>query len=153
MGKSKTSTINIFLLLLFYKEKIIFCQKTYLEKLIFLHLCYCFFFVFFCVVGYQKCRTITSTPIQTGTGLADAVLRLKILGNRINTLPQILLTMDCYFLFLCISEKYLQFRKKTKAFVKENFWFTPYKNPDLLTAELFFKLCISQRYVQNIERN
>ena len=146
MRKSKTSTTNIFLLLLFYKEKIIFCWKTYLEKLIFLHLCYCFFF--FCVVGYQKCRTITSTPIQTG-----AVLRLKILGNRINTLLQILLTMDCYFFFLYISEKYLQFRKKTKAFVKENFWFTPQKNPDLLTAELFFKLCISQRYVQNIERN
>ena len=57
------------------------------------------------------------------------------------------------FLFLNISEKYLQFRKKTKAFVKENFWFTPYKNPDLLTAELFFKLCMSQIYVQNIERN
>ena len=45
MRKSKTSTTNIFLLLLFYKEKIIFCWKTYLEKLIFLHLCYCFFFL------------------------------------------------------------------------------------------------------------
>ena len=47
---------------------------------------------------------------------------------------------------------------KTK--VRENLWFTPYNSPNLLTAELFFKLCIPQsknilvqRYVQNLERN
>ena len=35
------------------------------------------------------------------------------------------------------SEKHLQFRKKIKAF-KENFWFTAYKQLDLLIAELNF---------------
>ena len=33
MRKSQTKTVNNFLLLLFYIEKFIFCQKTYLEKL------------------------------------------------------------------------------------------------------------------------
>ena len=36
----------------------------------------------------------------------------------------------------------------------EKFGFTPYKYPDLLTVVLFFKLCMSQRYVRNkLERN
>ena len=42
------------------------------------------------------------------------------------------------------------FMRKTQAFVRKNFWFTSNKLPDLLTAELFFKLCISQRYVRNL---
>ena len=33
----------------------------------------------------------------------------------------------CYFFFINISEKYFQFRKATKALVKENFWFTSYR--------------------------
>ena len=33
--------------------------------------------------------------------------------------------MDIFFIYIHISEKYLQFRKKSKTFVKENFWFTP----------------------------
>ena len=33
------------------------------------------------------------------------------------------------------------------------FWFTPFKQLDLLTVELFFKPCISQRYVHNLEKN
>ena len=40
-----------------------------------------------------------------------------------------------------------------KAFAKECFWFTLYKQPDLLAAEVFFKLYISQRYVRNFEWN
>ena len=56
-----------------------------------------------------------------------------------------------YYLFLYISNKCLQLKKK--AFVKENVWFTPYKCLDLLTVELLFKLRISQRYVRNLERN
>ena len=44
------------------------------------------------------------------TGLVDAVLPSKILG----ILTQILIALDCYYglFFFCISEKYLQFRKK-----------------------------------------
>ena len=43
------------------------------------------------------------------------------------------------------------FLRKEKAFAREYFWFTLYKLPDLLTAELFFKLCITQRYAHNLE--
>ena len=32
-------------------------------------------------------------------------------------------------------------QKKTKSFAQVNFWFNPYKKPDILTVELFFKLC------------
>ena len=41
MRKSQTKTINIFLLLFFYIEKFIFCQKIYWENLVYL-----VFFVF-----------------------------------------------------------------------------------------------------------
>ena len=44
------------------------------------------------------------------------------------------------------------FIRKEKTFVWGYFWFTPYKQPDLLTAELFFKLCIPQRHVHNLEK-
>ena len=150
MEKSKKSTINLFFTFNFFiKKKKIFCQKTYLEKLIFLHLCYCFFLRgrLLEMQNYNSNAHIDlHWPCRRRTPTQNT-------WNRINTLPQILLAMDCYFFFDIFQRKNLQFRKKTKAFAKENFWFTPYKNPDLLTAELFFKLCTSQRYVQNIERN
>ena len=41
------------------------------------------------------------------------------------------------YIYIYNSEKHLQFRKKIKAF-KENFWFTAYKQLDLLIAELNF---------------
>ena len=44
------------------------------------------------------------------------------------------------------------FYNENKAFAREYFWFIPYKKLDLLTAELFFKLPIPQRYVHNLER-
>ena len=56
-------------------------------------------------------------------------------------------------LFLYISEKYLQFREKQKHLLKKIFWFTLYKKLDLFTVEFFFKLCISQRCVYNLEKN
>ena len=62
--------------------------------------------------------------------------------------------MDYFFsLVFENSEKYLKFRKKTKAFAKENILLNPHKQPDLRTAELFFKLYISQKYVPNLEKN
>ena len=49
------------------------------------------------------------------------------------------------FIFLLFQRSTFNLEKTTKVFVKENFWFTIYKEPDLLTAELFFKRCTSQR--------
>ena len=45
----------------------------------------------------------------------------------------------------------IPFMRKKKTFVREYVWFTPYRESDLLTAELFFKLCIPQRYGCNLE--
>ena len=55
-----------------------------------------------------------------------------------------------YYIFFNISEKYLQVRKKQKHLLRKIFG-SP--QPDLLTAELFFKLCMSQRYVHDLEKN
>ena len=59
MSKSQVTTINIFLLLLFYIEKLIFCSKASLEKLIVTFELQ----FFFRVEGYWKCSNKTSTPI------------------------------------------------------------------------------------------
>ena len=91
-------------------------------------------------------------PIQICIGLVDAVLPPNILGNRLGILTQILISMNYYIFFLYFREV-PSIQKKIKALVKENFWFTSYKLPDLLTVEMFFKLCIPKTYVHNLERN
>ena len=50
--------------------------------------------------------------MQIFIGFADAILRSKILHNRLGILTQILITMD-YFFYLYISDIYLQFREKS----------------------------------------
>ena len=117
MRKSLTTTRNIFslLLLLFYVEKFIFCQKTHLEKL---GLC-CYICITMHESGYWKYRNKTPTSIQICIGLVDTALRSKILGNRLGILMQILIAMDYYFLFFYISEKYFQFRKKQKHLLRK----------------------------------
>ena len=143
MRKSHTTTINIILLLLFYIEKFIFCQKSYLEKVsLYCYICA----TIFCVLGYWKCSNKTPMPMQIWTGFVDAILRPKILRNRLGVLKQILSAMNYYFISLYFRGV-PSIQEKIKALVNINFWFTPYKKPDLLTAELFFKLCIAKRYV------
>ena len=73
MRKSQTTA---FLLLLFYIGKLIFSQKTYLEKKQ--------------VIG----SAVTPTPMQIFIGFVDAILRSKILCNRLRILTQILIAMD-----------------------------------------------------------
>ena len=85
-----------------------FCQKTYLEKLsLYCYICFTVFFMWQ-VIG----NAVTPTPIQIFIGFADAILRSKILDNRLGILTQILITMD-YFFYLYISDIYLQFREKS----------------------------------------
>ena len=76
--KIKTKAINIFLLLLFCTEKFIFCQKTYFENLVYI---VASVLQFFRGAGYQKCSNKIPTLTQICIGLADAVLRSKMLGN------------------------------------------------------------------------
>ena len=61
--------------------------------------------------------------------------------------------MESYFFFIYFIE--VPSTQKTKAFVQENFWFTPYKKLDIITVELFFKLCTYLRdmYIHKLERN
>ena len=55
-------------------------------------------------------------------GFVSVVLRPKNNWQYTRYLAYISIAIDYYFLFH-ISQKDLQFRKKTKVFVKENFWF------------------------------
>ena len=47
-------------------------------------------------------------------------------------------------LFLCFREVSIQ---KKKAFVKKNFWFSPYKSPDQLTAKLFLHTSVKDMFI------
>ena len=55
-------------------------------------------------------------------------------------------------LFFYILEKYLQFREKQKHLLKKIFG-SPYTRNWIFLMRIFFKLCISQRCVYNLEKN
>ena len=91
MRKGETQQLFTF----FHVRKFTFCQKTYLEKL---SLCYYICFtVFFTwkIIG----NAVTLAPIQMFIGFVDAILRSKILDNRLGFLTYILITMDYFFCF------------------------------------------------------
>ena len=60
--------------------------------------------------------------------------------------------MDYFFTYIYFREV-SSILKKTKLFVGGNFWFTLYKLLDILTEELFPKLCIPQRYLERNWKN
>ena len=130
--KNEKKSNNSFLLLLFYIGKFIFCQKTYLEKLsLYCYICFTVFFTWQ-VIG----NVVTPTPIQIFTGFADAILRSKILDNRLGMLTQILITMD-YFFSLYISDIYLQFRGKQYLNLGNQFYYKTFKEKDWNTSKNF----------------
>ena len=136
MRKRQTTTI-FFLLLFFYIEKFIFCQKTYLEKLsLYCYICFTVFFTWQ-VIG----NAVTPTPIQIFIGFADAILRSKILDNRLGILTQILITMD-YFFYLHISDIYLQFREKSILIWAINFTIKSLKKRIEILAKSLFSFSI-----------
>ena len=136
MRKRQTATINFFFLFLFlYMEKFMFIRK-YSQKI----LVYTATFIlhFFCVTGYWKCSNKTPTPIQICTDLVDVALR-----------PKFLAFLTRYFnVDFDSNGLMLLFYVFERSITPNNL-----KQPDLLTAELFFKLCISQRYVHNLKPN
>ena len=105
--KMRKSQPTAFLLLLFLYRKIYILLENIFGKtqFILLHLHYRFFTQQ--VIG----NAVTPTPTQIFIGFVDAILRSKILDNRLGILTQILTAID-YFFYLYISDKYLQFRKK-----------------------------------------
>ena len=72
---------------------------------------------------------VTPTPIKIFIGFADAILRSKILDNRLGILTQILIAMD-YFFYLYISDIYLQFREKKYLNLGNQFHYKKYKEKD-----------------------
>ena len=130
------------------------CQKILLGNIFgknLVHIVTCVL-QFFHVPGYRKYSNKTQTFMQRCIGFADAALKPKILGKRLGNLTNILVSMDCYFLSH-ISEKYFQFRKKTKSFVLENFLVHPIQVTGSIYCENVFKLRITQRHVHKLERN
>ena len=130
--KNEKKSNNSLLLLLFYIGKFIFCQKTYFEKLsLYCYICFTVFFTWQVIEN-----AVTPTPIQIFIGFADAILRSKILDNRLGILTQILITMD-YFFYLYISEIYLQFREKKYLNLDNQFHYKKYKERDRNTSKKF----------------
>ena len=112
MRNSETATTNVFFNFYFY----LFIQKTFyfVREYLWKYLIYIFKFVVqssvYQVIGNRVIKK-TPTLIKIRISLVNAVLRPKILGNRLGILTQILIVID--FFYICTSEKYLQFRKKT----------------------------------------
>ena len=64
-------------------ETFTFCQKTYLEKLsLYCYICFTVFFFTWQVIG----NSVTPTPTQKFIGFVDAILRSRILDNRLGFL-------------------------------------------------------------------
>ena len=74
-------------------------------------------------------NAVTPTPIDIFVGFADAILRSKILDNRLDILTQILITMN-YLFYFYISDIYLQFRERKYLNLDNQFHHKKYKEKD-----------------------
>ena len=97
-----------------------------------------FVFQFLCVGDYLKCINETTTPIEMCAGLVESVPRPKMLEQtryfNVNFDSNGFLFLF-FLIFFDISEKYLQFRKKT--FVEEGF-FSPCKSNWIYVPRNYF---------------
>ena len=98
MRKNETTAFYFYY---FVQENLHFVRKHIWKNVV-----YIVTFFFWQVIGNE----VTPTPIQMFIGFVDAILRPKILHNRLAFLTQILITMD-YFFYLYILDIYLQFRE------------------------------------------
>ena len=80
MRKSQTKTINVILLLLFYREQFMFVTRHIRKKILVYNVT--LVLQFFRVALYWKCSNKTPTLIEICTGLVDTALRFKKLDNR-----------------------------------------------------------------------
>ena len=81
-------------------------------------------------------------PTSIFIGIADAILRSKILDNRLGILMQILITMD-YFFYLYISDIYLQFREKSILIWAINFIIKSIRKKIEILAKSLFSFSIT----------
>ena len=133
MRKSQTTA---FLLLLFYIEKFIFCQKIYVEKLS--------LYFYICITVFSRGRLLEMQCLQRQYRYYCFCKRhtsIQNLGNRLGILTQILIAMDNFF-YLYISEKYFQFRKKT--ILGNQFHYNKYKERDRNISKTFVFKFLSQ---------
>ena len=79
---------------------------------------------------------VTPTPIYIFIGFADAILRSKILGNRLGVLTWVLIVMD-YFFYVYISDSYLQLREKKYINLGNQFHYKKYKERDRNISKTF----------------
>ena len=107
MKNEKKSNNSFFTFTFSYRKTYILLENIVEETQFVLLHSYCRFFTWQ-VIG----NAVTPTLIQTFIGFVDAIPRSKIPGNRLGILTQMLIAMD-YFFYLYISDKYLQFRKKS----------------------------------------
>ena len=129
MRKSQTTA---FPLLLFLEMKTYILLGNIFEETQFILLhSHCRFFMWQ-VIG----DAVTPTPIQIFIGFVDAIIRSKMLGNRLIILTQILIAMD-YFFYLYISDKYLQFRGKKYINLGNQFNYKKYKERDRNISKTF----------------
>ena len=134
MRKSQTTA---FPLLLFLEMKTYILLGNIFEETQFILLhSHCRFFMWQ-VIG----DAVTPTPIQIFIGFVNAILRSKILGNRLGILTQILIAMD-YFFYLYISDKYLQFWQKSILIWAINFIIKSLTKGIEILAKRLFSLSI-----------
>ena len=105
MRKSKTTAFYFYF---FIQENLHFFRIHIWKNLVYIVTFALPFFFTWQVIG----NAVTPTPIYMFIGFVDAILRSKILDNRLGFLTQILITMD-YFFHLYISDIYLQFREES----------------------------------------
>ena len=109
MRKSQTIAFSFYFL---KSENLYFVRKYIWKNLVYIVAFALPLFFTWHVLG----NAATPTPIQIFIGFADAILRSKILDNRLGILTQILIIMD-YFFYLYISDIYLQFRGKKSILI------------------------------------
>ena len=104
MRKSQTTAFYFYF---FIQENSYFFRKNiWKTQFILLYLLYRFFFCFvllFFFMWQVIGNAVTPTPIQIFIDFPDAILRFKILDNKLDILTQILITMD-YLFYLYISD-------------------------------------------------
>ena len=101
---------------------------------------------FLCVVGYLK-RSNNTPKFNLHKYNNCNIIEISI--NTLSLTMQIFMAMDYLIL---MSEKYLNFGKRENH-VPRNFFSLSRSNWIHVPYEIFFELCVSQRFVQKHKRN
>ena len=134
MRKSQTTAFYFYF---FIQENLYFVRKHIWKNLVYIAIFALPFFFMWQVIG----NAVTPTPIQIFISFADAILRSKILDNRLGVLTRILITID-YFFYLHISDIYLQFGGKKYLNLGNQFHYKDMRKMIEILAKTFFSFSI-----------